>query len=323
MRLSGLSAFVVLILSSFVFAQHHDTPSAPPPPHVEAPTPSPAPASGPSAPSASRSFSSSPAPVATPSHTSEPSASMGASSPQPHVAPSEVSVPNSAREDFNAPKSEDVRGPMTNSERVVPVERISGDNRVVGSARVGEKPTEEPKPKPPEPDLRHRICPGGSCKEPEPKPGPPESDLRHRICLNGPCTCPSGQTMSKNGCVATIVTNETPQACGAGQFWNGFSCVGSSPQCAQGQYWSGAACLFSAAECASLNSRASAVAGELYNLRARVEQACRPAPSSQECAEAKVERDGAIQRYRMLLTEGPSRCAGAFPDASIFSADFP
>jgi len=307
MRLSGLSAVVVLILSPFVFAQHHDTPSAPPPPppppaHVEAPTPSPAPTP---APSPSPSFSSSSAPVAAPAHTSAPSASMGATNPQPRVAPSEVFVPNSPKEDFNAPRSEAVRVPATNAERVVSADKISGESRIVGSARVGGKPPEEPKPKPTEPDLRHRICPGGSCKEPEPKPGPPESDLRHRICLNGPCTCPPGQTMSKKGCVATTADNETSQACGAGQYWNG------------------SACAFSAAECSSLNSRASGVVGELYNLRARVEQACRPAPSSQECAEAKLERDGAIQRYRMLLTEGPSRCAGAFPDASIFSADFP
>ena len=310
MRLSGLSVVAVLILTPLVFAQHHDTPSAPPPPpppppHVEAPTPSPAPTPAPSAPSPSPSFSSNAAPAATPSHTSAPSTSMGAPNPQPHVATSEISVPNSPKEDSNAPKSEAVRAPMTNVERVIPAEKISGESRIVGSARVGEKPPEELKPKPGDPDLRHRICPGGPCKEPEPKPAPPESDLRHRICLNGPCTCPPGQAMRKNGCVATTVNNVPPEACGAGQYWNGSACV------------------FSAAECSSLNGRASVVVGELYGLRARVEQACRPAPSSQECAEAKLERDGAIQRYRMALTGGPSTCAAAFPDASIFSADFP
>lgn len=318
MRLSGL-AIALLLLSCLAFAQHHDTPSAPPPAppspvHSASPAPAPTPSPSPSV---------SPSPAATPSHSSAPSPSTPSISSESRTVHPVTSAPNSVTAGSTAAKPEAMPNSEISSERVVPVEKLSGESRIAGSARIREVPPDkEPNAKPAQPDLRHHICLSGPCEAQAAKPTPPESDLRRHICITGPCSCPSGQTFTKNGCVGTV-NNVVPDACQPGQFWNGAVCEPSPTQCAPGLYWNGAVCVSSAAECATLNARADSMIAELNALRARVEQACRATPSSDDCAAAKLERDGAIQRYRMLLTEGPSRCALSLPDASLFSTEFP
>lgn len=329
MRLSSLSILVVLLFSSLTFAQHHNAggaPSTPPPPspspsRSEPPSPAPAPSPSPS-------FAPSSAPSVSTTHASAPSSPAAEKAPESHGAPSVNSsgatVSNSTRTESNSPKSDTAHFTEGNTERVIPDQRISGENRITGTPRIGQNPPEkEGNVKPAEPDLRHRICEGGPCKEPSPKPVAPESDLRKRICINGPCTCPPGQTVTKGGCVVTVLNNapEVHDQCQSGQYWNGAACQ-LSERCQPGLYWNGAACVLSAAECAGLNARASGIITELHALRARLEQACRPSPPSQECDAIKLERAGTRQRYQMMLTEGPARCATALPDPSLFYDEF-
>ena len=303
MRLSSLSGLAVLLLSSFVLAQHHDAggaPSAPPPSapsHVSSPAPAPTPAptlTPNAAPAPSSTHSSAPS--------SAPSSPASIRTPESHVAPSPTSsgVSNSATRDVNSANPE---APKRDIDRVIPDRKISGENRIVGAPRIGENPPENTgERKPTESDLRKHICIDGPCKEPAPRPVTPESDLRKHICLNGPCTCPAGQAATKNGCVANIVNNvpEVPNACQPGFYWSGFNCVAS------------------AAECASINARASSLIAELHGLRARLDQACGTNPPAQDCDATKLERAGTRQRYEMLLTEGPSRCAALPPAASFY-----
>ena len=305
MRLSSLSGFTVLILSSFLLAQHHDTSSAPSAPapsapsHVSSPSPSP-----------------SPSPTPSPTHTSAPSPSPAPSPSHSSPSSSTPSGPSTVRTPAN-------EAPRSDLGRVIPEQKISGESRIGGAPRIGENPPQKEKEgerKPAESDLRKHICLEGPCKEPAPQPVPPQSDLRKHICINGPCACPPGQMATKGGCVANVVNNVT-SACQAGQYWNGAACQ-TSQQCQPGLYWNGYTCVMSAAECASLNARADGLIAELGELKARLDQSCGANPPAQDCDAIKLERMGTRQRYEALLTEGPARCAAALPPAGSFYDEY-
>lgn len=328
MRLSGLLLPAVLLLSSIAVAQHQSSsaPSAPPPspPPSAAPAPAPTPAPPPPPPSPPPSA---PAPSV---HISAPSAPTPVSVPESHMAPSPAPAPSPSPSHILVSTPTEVNGsstapvvhsPESDARHSIPDQKITGENRIVSAPRIGENPPE--KPKPPESDLRHRICPGGSCKEPEPKPVPPESDLRKRICTDGPCTCPPGETKTKGGCVS----NAPVQQCQGGEVWNGTACVfsgcpagqawnGSScmQQCSAGQYWNGAACSPTSAECASIEGRASLLIAELRTLAAQVHQACSDDPMGNECSSRKQSQEEALQRYRMIFDGAMPSCRAALPD---------
>ncbi len=327
MRLSSLSVVALLLLSSLSFGQHHDSASPSPPPpspppsapvHVSspAPAPSPAPSFSPT-PAPAPSFTPSPAPAST-VH-SEPSSPPATRAPESHIAPSTIPS-NSTSQQTNPGKSVVSHSPETNTERVIPEQRIIGEKPITGVPRIGENPPVRVRPA--EPDLRKHICVEGPCTEPAPKPVPPESDLRKHICINGPCTCPAGQTATKNGCVANVVNNiQDTNTCQTGQYWNGAACQ-YSQQCRPGLIWNGVTCVPSAAECASLETRAAGLITELRALRARLTQSCGANPPASDCDAVKQERAGTRQRYEMLLSEGPAQCASALPPAASFYDEF-
>jgi hypothetical protein len=311
MRLSSLSLAVILLFSSVVFAQHATpsaAPSAPPPSPTPsaAPSPAPAPNPAPTAPSPPPSFT----PSASVSHNAPPS-NPTPSAPVSHVEPSATPSPSHG---FSATSTDSnsgriapvVRTPESDARRVIPEQKVPDEGRIVPAPRIGENPPEKA-PRPGEPDVQRRICRGASCPEPQTKPD--ESDLRHRICLNGPCTCPAGQTSTKGGCAPVAVVEQ----CQPGQVWNGGACV-ASPQCQAGEYWNGANCSVSSVECAGLNGRAAILIAELQSLSSRVRQACSDDPVGQDCMARKQEQEGAVQRYRMLLSEASAVCRAALPD---------
>jgi hypothetical protein len=305
MRLSSLSIAAVLLFSSIAFAQHHDTPSAPAP--SPAPSAAPAPTPPPSAPSPA---AASPSHAATESHVSAPAASI----PENHSAPS-VSLSNhtstSVSNNLNSERATPVPHAAESDSRIVPERKISGEDKIVSAPRVGEESADkESATKPAESNLRRRICDDGPCKEPAPKRTPAESDLR-RPCLKEPCTCSSGQTLTKGGCVTTVVNNSGQ--CQAGQVWNGGSCL-APVHCPANDYWNGVNCTPNGAECATINSRASVDINELRGLKGRTQQACSQDPSGQECSDLTQELSGATLRYRMLLNEASPTCRTTLPD---------
>ena len=351
MRHCSLSFTAVLLFSSIVVAQRHEAGSAPPPPSpapsaapAPAPTPPPSPPLAP-APVSSPSFSPSPVPSAPVSHISPPS--MPVSIPEAHVAPapgiSTIHAPSVTVTEPNSGRAAPVaHAPQSDARGIIPDQKISGEHRIVSAPRIGENPPEKEKPAP---DLRHRICLDGPCKDAAAKPEPPQSDLRHRVCLNGPCSCPPGQSWGKNGCAATAVVPPADQ-CQPGEFWNGGSCVASS-QCAPGEYWNGATCLPSsqctagefwngatclpsnecpvgefwngvncvpfATACASISGRAAILINELRGLKAQILQACGQNPPAPDCDDLKLQQKGALLRYQMLLNEAGPDCRTTLP----------
>ena len=315
MRLSGLFLAAVLLISSVAFAQHHDAPGAPStpppsPPPAAAPAP-PAPSSPPSPtpPAPTLTFSTSSQPAA-PVHVSEPSAPVQGNFSTPHVSPGVSPAPtpdrSPGRADFNTTRTAEPSNSSTQG--IVSSDRISGENGISSAPRIGETPVDrEHEPKPPEPDLKRRVCLDGNCG---PKTTPPDSDLRHRVCLTGPCTCSAGQTFEKGRCIGAAVTE---LACPAGQISNGGSCL-PVVQCRAGESWDGARCVDYSTACATISGRAATLIAEIKGLRAESEQYCMQDPSGQECADSKRRLDGALLRYRMLLTEASPTCRTQMPD---------
>jgi len=317
MRLS--TSFLILLASTFVLAQHHDSGSAPAP----APAPSPSHSSAPTspAPSPAPSFSSGATSSPNSVHNSAPTA---ASSP-PVVAPSHTTAPagtpgfagsNTKVPEMSAGKSP-AHAPEPTS-RIVPGEKVSGESRV-SPQKIGENPPEKERDGKADPELRRRICLQGPCETATKPAAPPDSDLRHRICLSGHCNCGAGQVMGKNGCVAgqqTVVQQEhTP--CQPGQSWNGFSCS-ETLSCPASQHWDGTRCVPYGGQCANIDARAETMISELRALKARVTETCGQTPSGDECMASKEQLAGARQRYEMLLTEASAECRTMLPDPSSF-----
>jgi len=317
MRLSSLSLTAVLLFSSIVLAQHHEAGSATsPPPPTPAPAAAPSPsASSPtaaSAPTPAPSVSTS-APSAGASHTSAPAP---ASVPESRVAPSSGSTfghgSNSAAPESHSGSSaaSPTHGPGSDPARVISDHKIPGETRFVSAPRVGQNaPEKEPVMKPGPPELRHRICDNGPCKEKETewKADPPRSDLRRRICVNGPCPCPPGQAGSKGGCIVNPPVAQPLDQCQPGEVRNGAVCAPSN-NCAPGELWNGANCVTSAAECSSIDGRAAMLVNELRGLKAQMQNACGQNPPAQDCEDLKLRQREALQRYQMLLNEAGPRC---------------
>src|SRR5205823_7078694 len=108
------------------------------------------------------------------------------------------------------------------------------------------------------PEADHKSTPSAApekavvTKDPVMKPVAP--DVRRGICKDGPCpVCPPGQSPGKNNsCVSAPLAKgtpvpqkgpTTPQACPAGQVWNGVQCalIGAQ-QCLPGQITVGSSC---------------------------------------------------------------------------------
>lgn len=326
MRLSSLSFAAVLLIPTIAFAQHpSSTPSAPPPSPppsvVPSPPPPPPPPPPPLPPSA-------PAPSMSMPHISPPSAPP-VSVPESHVAPIPSAGPvsgSSSTESNSVHATPIAHAPQSDSHGIAPDEKISGESRIVGTPRIGEKPPDkEGSAKSNESDLWHRICDNGPCKEPAPKPEPPESDLRHPVCPNGPCPCPPGETAGKGGCVTTVVNPIPPcqpgsgvdcttavWSCLPGQVWNGAQCVGPA-QCPVGQVWNGTNCVTAAADCISYENRAAAVIMELRSLSASIQDACGRNSSGQKCMDLKQDQQQAWARYNLLWNEAPVECRTTLP----------
>ena len=308
MRLSSLSLAAILLLSSVVFAQHHEpsAPSSPPPSPPPSAAPSPAPSPAPSAaPSASTNSAASSSSSASVSHTSAPSAPPPATSaPQSHIAPSAAPVTSHVSTSISTESSVSrvapaAHTPVSDMERVIPDTKIGGEGKIAPAPRIGENPPEkEREVRPGQSDLRRPICAGGACKEPAPKPAPPDSDLRRPICLNENCRCPAGQTASKGGCVAGPA-NPLPEQCQPGAWWNGGSCVPSP------------------AECSGISGRAEILLNELRSLSAQVQDACSHEPSGSECVDLKARREQDLEQYRILQNEGTPDCRARLPEPPL------
>jgi hypothetical protein len=305
MRLSSLVVAITLLFASSVFAQHSTTSSTPPiPPPAPVAAPAPAPVATPAPP---------PAPVSSPTHTSAPSSPAPVSIPSSHATPAPAPTPNAPSSHVSISSSDS----GVDKAASPPRSSTSGESRIVGSPRVGEATSTEAastkeKPKAPESDLRRRICPDGSCKDP--KPEPTDGDLRRRICTNGKCEeCPPGQSPGKNGaCSAAPAVAKTVSSCQPNESWNGSACAPMN-RCQAGETWNGVECV-NPTLCASFSSRAEMLAVEARGIRNEMERACSLNSQSQDCIRLTQNHDGAVQRYRMLLTEAPVSCRTTLPD---------
>jgi hypothetical protein len=202
---------------------------------------------------------------------------------------------------------------VSDTNRVVPDQKIAGDARIEGAPRIGEdeghaqdasaegdsieKSPEKNSPdkkesKPTDTDLRHRICEGKDCEKHPSKPVLTESDLRARPCLKEPCPCPAGTSWSAHGCMATL----------------------QDTQCPAGQIRSNGTCTVD--QCAGLVARAASIAEQARRLRARMEQVCMQDPYGQECDDLRRKHEALVEQYRALYFSTPSNCRAELPDPS-------
>jgi len=316
MRHSSLSFVAVLLFSSIVFAQHAgSTPSSPPPPAPSLAPSTPPPSPPPPAPAPHVEFSPPPSPAPSPSfsHVNPPSTPAPVSAPETQVAPSS-GLNAGHNPDPTTTTSTSDRSPSTTTmtqpeaRRVVPEEKISGETKIVSAPRIGENPPQDDHKQRSDPDLRHRVCVDGVCKEPPIKPEPPESDLRRPVCVKEPCPCPIGRA----GC--TVTTTSTATACAAGTVWNGISCTPTSHQCRPGQIWNGSICQ---TDCALTNSRAATAIAALRSAHQQRDRVCAQDPSSSTCAQLDAEYRARLAEYRLIYNSAPAECRASLepPDS--------
>ena len=301
MRLSVLVVATILLFSAFTFAQHSSSstpsaPSAPASPPPSAPASSSMHSSAPSMPGSVPAPVSHPAPASSPSSNSTSSWNPGRTSTSPHT-------------------------PESDTRRIVPAPKVSGDEKIVPTPRIGKEPSpsKDRDKSTVDSDLRKRNCLQEPCKEKQPEPKSGDADLRRRICTDGPCAkCPLGETAGKNGgCVATptrTATNAEEQC--PGGYWNGSSCV--SNQCPSGTYWNGVRCVSQPGDCATSNARAAALQNELRMARVQKDNACRQAPSSDECMQATQQYESRVLEYQTLQNEAPTTCRTMLGDPLAF-----
>jgi hypothetical protein len=60
------------------------------------------------------------------------------------------------------------------------------------------------------------------------------------------------------------------------------------------------------------------LAVEIRSARSEMDRVCRNDPSSPECIRAKMSYDGAVLRYRGLMTEAPTHCRSGLQDPIAF-----
>jgi len=304
MRRSSI-CLVVLLLSSFTIAQHHEAGSAP-----SAPAPSSAPVAAPSipAPSIPSPPPSSPSPPAAPSY-SAPSVSAVHSVPTPstaesHMAPSATPVTSNAGSADRVAPTPRVSEPEAG--RVTAAPKISGDEKISSAPRIGENTAGKDRDaKRSEPDLRHRVCEGAECKVHPPSPEPTETNLRHRVCPDGHCECPPGQTAGKAGCVVSQPSDQ----CLPGQAWNGASCAALTA-CPAGQVRIGASC---EADCASVNGMTANLIMELRSARRQRDEACQQDPSSASCQQLDGHYHVTLSEYQNAWAGAPVNCRATLP----------
>jgi len=190
------------------------------------------------------------------------------------------------------------------------------DGRNNAAARDGKKTTAKDQDlRLPSPDRRHKPCEKQPCKEPGPKPVPP--DLHAKLCKNGPCPiCAPGQSPGKdNACVSPILakkatapatTSADPQACPAGQIWNGIQCapVGVQ-QCLPGQTGAGPFCQ---TDCTIATAGAQSYVELLRMARLEKDQACTPDPTQLECQQAESTYNIRLNEYRAFLAGVSTTC---------------
>ena len=191
------------------------------------------------------------------------------------------------------------------------------DVRTNGAASDGKKtPAKDQNLRLPAPDLRHKPCDEEPCGEPGPKPVSP-SDLHAKVCKDGPCPiCAPGQSPGKhNSCVSATLakgaiapskTSAVPQACPAGQIWNGIQCapVGAQ-QCLPGQAGTSASCQ---TDCTIATAEAQNYIELLRMARQDKDQACTRNPTQQECQQAESTYNIRLNEYRTFLAGVSTTC---------------
>jgi hypothetical protein len=149
----------------------------------------------------------------------------------------------------------------------------------------------------------------------KPKPVTIAEFKRPVPCRKGHCpACPPGESRDGKGvCVGAAVASVASNECALGQIWNGGACVPGTT-CQPGTFWNGASCAVNGPGCAVYESRAAAMSSELRSIKIDMDRACTQDPMGQQCLEFTMQHDGALLRYRGLLTEAPSSCWGLMPD---------
>jgi len=164
-------------------------------------------------------------------------------------------------------------------------------------------------------ELVRRPCDKEPCAELGPTQARP--DLNAKLCKNGPCpVCGPGQSPGKsNSCVPATAIKETarlpkpsavPQACAAGQTWNGIQCapVGAQ-QCRAGETPVGTTCQ---PDCTIATAGAQTYIELLRMARLNRDQACTQNPNGQECQQAEGTYDMRLNEYRTFLGGVPGTC---------------
>jgi len=305
MRLSSLSLAAILLFSSVVFAQHHETgtaPSAPPPSPASgtaassAPNPTPSALTATPAPSPAPSIATGATNTAV-SHASAPTVPASTSVP---VTPGSgstgshgtISPPTESRSVPTA--TSPAHEPRADPGRLIPHQKVAGEKKIGSAPRIGQN------------------SPGKGWKA-----DPPRTDLRRGVCVTGPCPCAPWQTAGKGGCIANPPVDEPAaqpvEPCQPRQIWNGAVCMPSN-RCAPGETWNGVSCVASSAECASTDGRAAILVTELRALKAQIQDACGQNPPGQDCEDLKQRQEETLQRYQMLLTEAGPSCQATLAD---------
>jgi hypothetical protein len=91
-------------------------------------------------------------------------------------------------------------------------------------------------------------------------------------------------------------------------------CTASTQQCQPNEYWNGTACAVRQTQCAGIDGRAAALANEVRAAKMQMQNACSSNSSELDCSSLKLNYDGAVERYRMLLNEAPVNCRGTLAD---------
>ena len=246
------------------------------------------------------------------SHTSAPTSAIHSA---PASAPMHTSSPSPVSASHNAPTTTAVKAEPKEPAPKEAEPKESVVKRVLPPVETAEAEKAEKAERKENPDLRRPVlCGGKPCKIID---GGDQTELRKHICLKEPCSspCPSGVAAGKNGgCVGTPPTPSvahTPQACPAGQVWNGAVCVPSGAQCQPGQISNGVSCQ---ENCASITGGSGNLTLELRSARQERDRVCMKDPGSIQCQQAEMSYSGALQRYQMFLAGVPAQCRSGLPD---------
>jgi len=162
-------------------------------------------------------------------------------------------------------------------------------------------------------DFRRKSC----AKEPCVAPKPLQPEPVAKACKDRPCpVCAPGQSPGKdNSCVAVAQANAAnappkanvpPQACLAGQVWNGVQCAPiSGQQCLPGQAKVGSSCQ---ADCTLATAGAQSYIERLRMARQDKDSACLKNPTGGDCRSAEATYQMRIAEYRAFLGGVATQC---------------